>query len=344
MQNMGYCGIIALIVGLFLLLGFAFIIYLIIRAVYKSREQIAMMRASRPIPLEQLKKEARELENEPRYVELYGKAECFFPIKTSMSKTEVICYELKVEQIWHEPGHEKESKVMKMEEFFLSAPFQLTDQSGTIEMKIDSHLILNVETSNSSVFGTPQDIKTIAAHSDSEWKSDNSAGKKTEEYWDDYDREYGYIEDGGKTKKSGRKNKNLKRTGFRYTETYILPGTELNMMGYLTFSEGRFYLKSGEELCFISDKPKEIIVLELDKDRSRNFGCLVLIFTVTMLTGFLFAGITQWFWETGAVVFNLIFLIIAYFALSSLLILTHFEVFWEDLRKVGGYVSDYFIK
>ena len=344
MYNMGYCGIIALIAGIFLLAGFAFIIYLIIRAVYKSREQIAMMRASRPVPLEQLKKEVGELANEPRYVELYGKADCFFPIKTPLSKTDVVCYKLKVEQIWHELGHEEEAKVMKMEEYFLSAPFQLTDQSGTIEMKIDSLMIFNVETANVAIFGKPQDIATISNYSVSEWKSDDSEGNKSWEYWDDYDREYGYVEQEGNTKKQGRKSRNLKKTGFRYTETYVLPGTELNMIGYLTFSEGRYYLKSGEELCFVSDKPKEIIVLDLDRDRSRNFGCLVLIFAVSVLTGFLFAGITQWFWETGVVVFNLIFLILAYFALSSLVILTHFEVFWEDLRKVGGYVSDYFIK
>lgn len=343
MQNMGFCGIIALAVGLFLLSGFAFIIYLIILAVFRSREQIAMMRASRPVPLEQLKREASELANEPRYVELYGKADCFFPIKTPLSKLEVVCYELKVEQLWHEPGHEEEAKVLKMEEYFMSAPFQLTDKSGTIEMKIDSHLMLNVETANSSTFGKPQDVATIA-HSVSEWKSEESAENKVSGYWDDYDLDYGYVEDTVNIKRTGRKKGNLKKTGYRYSETYLLPGTEVNMMGYLTFREGRFYFRSGSDVSFVSDKPKEAIVLDLDRDRSRNFGCLVLIFTVIILTSFLFAGITHWFWESGAMIFNMAFLIMAYFALSSLVILTHFEVFWDDLRKVGGYVSAFFIR
>ncbi len=344
MQNMGFCGIAALTTGLILLSGFAFIIYLIIRAVYKSRDQIAMMRASHPIPLDHLRKESREMENEPRYVELYGKAECFFPIKTPLSKQKVICYELKVEQIWHEPGHKEEAKVMKMEEYFLSAPFQLSNKNDTIEMKIDSRIILKVETENSSIFDTPQNIHAIANNSETNWKDDDFAKNNSQEYGDDYDREYGYIEEKSTSGKLDKKNRNLKKTGYRYTETYILPGTELSMMGYLSFREGRFYLKSGTELGFVSDKPKEIIILDLDRDRSRNFGCLILIFAVIILTCFLFAGITQWFWQTGAVVFNLFFLVMAYFALSSLVVLVHFEVFWDDLKKVGGYVSDYFIK
>jgi len=114
-------------------------------------------------------------------------------------------------------------------------------------------------------------------------------------------------------------------------------------MGYVSFREGRFYLDPGEEPSFLSDRPKEEIINDLDKDRSRNFGCLVFIVVVAILTGFLFAGLTQWFWNLNDTGFTLVFLIMAYFTLSSLLILTHFEVFWDDLKKVGGYVSEYFM-
>lgn len=343
MQNPGFCGIVALIAGVFLLSGFTFIVYIIVRAVYKSRKQIEMMRTSRPISLDQLKQEAGAMVNEARYLELYGRAECFFPIKTPFSKLKAICYELKVEQIWHEPGYEKEAKVMKMEEYFMCAPFQLTDNTNTIEMKINSHMNLNMATVNSVIFDKPQEIDVVDTYSTVDWETGKSAEFNSGTYWDDYDREYGFTQKAENVRKVPEKNRNPKKTGYRYTETYILPGTELNMTGYLTFRDGRFFLKSGNELCYVSDKPKEVIVLGLDSDRSRNIGCLVLIAAVVILTFFLFAGITQWFWETGIVVFNLIFLVLAYMALSSLVILTHFEVFWEDLRKVGSYVSDYFI-
>ena len=354
MQYLGFCGVFVIVLGILGTIGFALITFFIVRSILKSRDRLKAMRKMKPYPVDKLKKIQSDLEENPVYIELAGETACFFPIKTPLSDTDAIYCELKVEQLWIEQGDEKNSKVLVMEKTVLNAPFRFSDGTGIIDARIRPGVELNVKTVNSKVFDAPQLISKYSFKSflDKSKNEENQKGRFRENTTGEFDEDafdYGYNDqirkenpcqnskyDNGKDEK--------KKIGYRYTESYIPVNASLHFLGYVSFKSGHFYLQPGDEISFISDKPKEDILLILDKEKSRNFGCLFLIVAVIVLTSFLFIGITEWFWETSHAFVGLFSLIVAYAALSSLVVLTHFDVFWDDLKRVGRYFSGFFIK